>query len=385
MSGTKMPRDYYEVLGVARGADDGEIKKAFRRLARELHPDVNKEPDAEERFKEAAEAYEVLSDADRRATYDRYGHEGLRQGGYAPNFEGFGSVADIFEAFFGGGGFGGGAFGSGMFGGGRTGGAIQGGDVAVGAEITLVEAAHGTPVEVSYDAVSMCEHCRGNGAEPGTPIETCTNCDGTGQLRVISRTPFGQVVRATVCDVCHGDGKVPRTPCKECGGRGRKVERVKVSVDVPAGIDDGQRIRITGRGHAGEHGGPSGDLYVQIRVKEDPRFVRHDDELVTVVDVAAPLAALGTTVEVPTIDGSTQLEIPAGVQPHESITIRGAGMPALRGRRHGDLRVIVNVVIPRHLKKEQKELLQQLADSLTEHNLRTDEGVLGKLKRAFGG
>jgi molecular chaperone DnaJ len=385
MSGTKMPRDYYEVLGVGRGADDAEIKKAFRRMARELHPDVNKEPDAEERFKEAAEAYEVLSDSDRRATYDRYGHEGLRQGGYAPNFEGFGSVADIFEAFFGGGGFGGGAFGSGMFGGGRAGGAIQGGDVAVGAEITLVQAAHGAPVEVSYDAVSTCEHCRGNGAEPGTPIETCTNCDGTGQLRVISRTPFGQVVRAAVCDVCHGDGKVPQTACHECGGRGRKVEHVKVSVDVPAGIDDGQRIRITGRGHAGERGGPAGDLYVQIRVKEDPRFVRHDDELVTVVDVAAPLAALGTTVEVPTLDGTTEVEIPAGVQPHESINIRGQGMPALRGRHRGNLRVIVNVVIPRHLSKGQKELLEQLADSLTEHNLRTDEGVLGKLKRAFGG
>ena len=380
-----MPRDYYEVLGVARGADDAEIKKAFRRLARELHPDVNNEPDAEDRFKEAAEAYEVLSDADRRATYDRYGHEGLRQGGYAPNFEGFGSVADIFEAFFGAGGFGGGGFGGGIFGGGRAGGAVQGGDVAVGAEITLVQAAHGAPVEVSYDAVSMCEHCRGNGAEPGTPIQTCANCDGTGQLRVVSRTPFGQVVRAAVCDVCHGDGKVAETPCHECRGRGRKVERVTVSVDVPAGIDDGQRIRITGRGHAGERGGPAGDLYVQIRVKEDPRFVRHDDELVTVVDVAAPLAALGTTVEVPTLDGTTELEIPAGIQPHESINVRGQGMPALRGRHRGNLRVIVNVVIPRHLKKEQKELLQQLADSLTEHNLSTDEGVLGKLKRAFGG
>jgi molecular chaperone DnaJ len=379
MSASQMPRDYYEVLGISRTAGEAEIKKAFRKLARELHPDVNSEPDAEARFKEAAEAYEVLSDADRRATYDRYGHEGLRSGGYAPNFEGFGSVADIFETFFGGG-----AFGSG-FGSAGAGGPAQGGDVGVSAEITLQQAAQGAAVEVAYDAVTRCEHCNGNGAEPGTPIETCAKCAGTGQLRAVSRTPFGQVVRAAVCDVCGGDGRVPQSPCRHCSGRGRKADRVKVSVDVPAGIDDGQRIRITGRGHTGEHGGPAGDLYVQIRVREDPRFVRHEDDLVTVVDVAAPLAALGTTVQVPTIDGTTELEIPAGIQPNETLTLRGKGMPALRGRRHGDLRVVVNVVVPRHLKREQRELLEQLSESLTEHNLRTDEGVLGKLKRAFGG
>jgi molecular chaperone DnaJ len=380
-----MPRDYYEVLGVSRDAGDTEIKKAFRKLARELHPDVNShDPDAESKFKEAAEAYEVLSDADRRATYDRYGHEGLRTGGYSPNFEGFGSVADIFEAFFGGGSAGSG-FGNIFGGGGAAGGAAQGGDVSVGAEITLQQASTGAAVEVAYEAVARCEHCRGNGAEPGTPIETCPKCGGAGQLRAVSRTPFGQVVRAAACDMCGGDGRVAKDPCHECGGRGRKVERVKVSVDVPAGIDDGQRIRITGRGHAGDHGGPAGDLYVQVRVREDPRFVRSQDDLVTVVDVAAPLAALGTTVQVPTIEGETELEIPAGIQPNETLTIRGQGMPALRGRRHGDLRVVVNVVVPRHLKREQRELLEQLSESLTEHNLRTDDGVLGKLKRAFGG
>ncbi|MGH2915681.1 MAG: molecular chaperone DnaJ [Solirubrobacteraceae bacterium] len=381
MSASQMPRDYYEILGVDRNADDSEIKKAFRRLARELHPDVNPEPGAEARFKEAAEAYEVLSDSDRRATYDRYGHEGLRSGGYAPNFEGFGSVADIFEAFFGGGGLGG-AFGG--FGG-RPGGPAQGGDIAAGAQVTLQQAAEGATLQVSFDGVTRCEHCRGNGAEPGTPIETCARCGGAGQLRVVSRTPFGQVARAAVCDACGGDGRVPTKPCRECSGRGRRVERVEVSVDVPTGIDDGQRIRISGRGHAGEHGGPAGDLYVQIRVKPDPRFVRQQDDLVTVIDVAAPLAALGTSVQVPTLDGETELEIPAGIQPHETLTLRGKGMPALRGRRHGDLRVVVNVVVPRHLKREQKELLEQLAETMTEQNLRTDEGVLGKLKRAFGG
>src|SRR5579884_1452618 len=374
-------RDYYDVLGVPRDADEATIKKAFRRLARELHPDDNKhDPDAEDKFKEAAEAYEVLSDPDRRATYDRYGHEGLRSGGYAPNFDTFGSVADIFEAFFGGGGFGG-AFGGGA----RGGGAVQGGDVALSAEIDLVEAARGTTVEVSYEAVATCEHCRGNGAEPGTPIETCQRCQGTGQLRAVSRTPFGQVVRATACDVCHGDGRVAQTPCKACRGRGRKAERPRVSVEVPAGISDGQRIRITGRGHAGERGGPAGDLYVLIHVREDPRFVRDGEDLVTAVDVSAPLAALGTTVEVPTLDGSVELEIPPGTQPHETLVIRGAGLPALRGRRRGDLRVMVNVVVPRHLDREQRELYERLAGSMSEHNLRTEEGVFGKLKHVFGG
>jgi molecular chaperone DnaJ len=375
-------RDYYDVLGVSRDADDATIKKAFRRLARELHPDVNShDPQAEDKFKEAAEAYEVLSDPDRRATYDRYGQEGLRSGGYAPNFEGFGSVADLFDAFFGGAG----PFGD-LFGGAaRSGGPMQGGDVAMAAEIDLAEAANGTNVEVSFEAVSLCEHCHGNGAEPGTPIETCPRCEGTGQLRAISRTPFGQVVRTAPCDVCRGEGRVAREPCKVCRGRGRRVERSKVSVDVPAGIADGQRIRIAGRGHAGERGGPAGDLYVLVRVREDPRFVRDGDDLVTAVDVSAPLAALGTKVEVPTVDGPVELEIPAGTQPHATLTVRGAGMPALRGRRHGNLRVVVNVVVPRHLDREQRDLLEQLADSLSDHNLRSEEGVFSKLKRAFGG
>jgi molecular chaperone DnaJ len=195
------------------------------------------------------------------------------------------------------------------------------------------------------------------------------------------------MVRTAVCDTCDGDGRVARDPCRECRGRGRKVEQAKVSVDVPAGIADGQRMRIAGRGHAGERGGPPGDLYVLVRVKEDPRFVRDGNDLVTVVDVSAPLAALGTTVEVPTLDGPVEVEIPAGTQPHDTLKVRGAGLPSLRGRpgRSGDLRVVVNVIVPRHLTKEQHELYGKLAGTMTEHNLHSGEGVFGKLKRAFGG
>jgi molecular chaperone DnaJ len=376
-----MPRDYYEVLGVPRGADEAEIKKTFRRLARELHPDVNSvDPHAEDKFKEAAEAYEVLSDPDRRATYDRYGHAGLRSGGYEPSFGSFGSFADVFDAFFGGGD---------PFGFRGAGGATQGADVAVEAEVTLAEAATGVSVEVAYDAVASCEHCRGSGAEPGTTLETCPRCGGAGQLRSVVQTAFGQLVRTSTCETCHGEGQVPRSPCTVCGGRGRTAARQTFGVDVPAGIADGQRIRLSGRGHAGERGGPPGDLYVLVRVAEDERFVRDGNDLVSVLDVPAPMAALGARLPVATLDGEEELEIPAGTQPGEILTLRDRGMPALRqghGRtRRGDQRVVVNVVIPRRLSAEQRELLEQLAETLSDENLRSDEGLVSKLRRAFRG
>jgi molecular chaperone DnaJ len=377
-----MPRDYYEVLGVGRAADETEIKKAFRRLARELHPDTNTEdPQAEDKFKEAAEAYEVLSDADRRRQYDAYGHEGLRSGGFAPNFEGFGSVSDLFAAFFGSGGFEG-AFGTGR---GQRGGQVQGADVVVAAAIDLAQAARGDTVQVSYEADVRCEHCHGNGAEPGTPIVTCPRCHGSGQLQAVSRTAFGQLVRTALCDVCGGDGRVPEQPCHVCDGAGRVHESRTLGVQVPAGIADGQRIRLSGRGHAGEHGGPNGDLYVVVRVLEDERFVRDQEDLHTVIDVPAPLAALGTTVQVPSLDGDVPVEIPAGTQPGETITLRARGMPPLGRGRTGDLHVHVNVIIPRKLSREQRDLLERLADSLDDRNLRTDEGMLSKLKRALAG
>ena len=377
-----MPRDYYEVLGVGRGAGEAEIKKAFRRLARELHPDTNSEdPHAEEKFKEAAEAYEVLSDADRRRQYDAYGHEGLRSGGYAPNFEGFGSVSDLFSAFFGSGGFET-AFGTGR---GQRAAQVQGADVVVAVGIDLAQAARGETVEVSYDADVRCEHCHGNGAEPGTPIVTCPRCQGSGQVQAVSRTAFGQLVRTALCDRCGGDGRVPEQPCTVCSGDGKVSEHRTLGVQIPAGIADGQRIRLSGRGHAGDRGGPNGDLYVVVRVQEDERFVRDQEDLHTVLDVPAPLAALGTTMQVPSLDGDLPVEIPAGTQPGETITLRSRGLPPLGRGRTGDLHVHVNVVIPRRLSREQRNLLEQLSDSLDDRNLRTDEGMLSKLKRALAG
>jgi molecular chaperone DnaJ len=374
MAGTR-PRDPYEVLGVARDADEAQIKSAFRRLARELHPDVNKhDPEAEDKFKEAAEAYEILSDAERRATYDRYGHDGLRSGGFAPNFEGFGSISDLFDAFFGS-----------AFGTAARGGPMQGGDVAVNAEITLAQAATGEEIELSFEAIDTCERCHGNGAEPGTPIVTCERCGGAGVLQAVTRSPFGQVVRQMACDVCGGDGRVAEQPCSRCDGRGREVRRRTLRVDIPPGIDDGQRIRLSGRGHAGERGGPAGDLYVLVHVAPDERFVRDGDDLVTALDVPAPLAALGATLSAPSLDGEVDVEIDPGTQPGAIVTVSGKGMPRLRrSGRHGDLRVVVNVVVPRKLSKDQKRLAQELADSLTEENLRLDESLLGKLKRLLG-
>ena len=378
-------RDCYEVLGVGRDADEAELKKAFRKLARELHPDVNNhDPDAETKFKEAAEAYEILSDPERRQIYDRYGYEGLRRGGQSPNFEGFGSISDLFDAFFGGG-FGGGGFGGGAFGGGGRG-PRSGGDVQIAVEIDLEQAATGTPVEVRYEVVERCERCRGNGAEPGTPIQTCERCHGNGVLQAVSRTPFGQVARTVSCDACGGDGKIAEKRCKRCDGRGREVRPQEVSVDIPAGIRDGQRIRVSGRGHTGDAGGPTGDLYVHVSVAPHERFIRDGDDLVTVLDVPAPLAALGATLEVATLEGPDEIEILPGTQPGQTYELRGRGMPHLRrpGRR-GDLRVIANVVVPRELTDEQRRLLERLAETMTDANTKSEESMFAKLKRVLHG
>jgi molecular chaperone DnaJ len=368
-----MPRDYYEVLGVERGASAGEIKKAFRRLARELHPDVNAhDHDAEERFKEAAEAYEVLSDADRRRTYDTFGHQGLRSGGWSPRATSFGNFQDVFSAIFGGGDpFGGDPFGFRSW-------PAAGGNVGATVEVTLAEVLEGAKREVSFDAVAMCERCRGNGAEPGTPIRTCERCEGTGQLREVSRGLLGQMVRATVCDRCHGDGRVPETPCKECDGAGRVSASRTWEVDVPAGIEDGQRIRISGAGHAGDRGGRSGDLYVEVAVADDERFERHGRHLVSGLRIPATDAMLGTRLTVPTLEGETEVDVPAGAQPGDVATLPGLGLPGLGGGERGDQHVVFEVVVPSELSGEQRELAERLGDSLTDANL---DGAAGERAR----
>lgn len=376
-----MKRDPYELLGVSRDADANAVKKAFRRLARELHPDVNSDdPQAEAKFKEAGEAYEILSDPDRRATFDRYGHDGLSRSGQASSAQGFGSFSDIFETFFGG-------AGGDPFGGGRSG-AAQGADTAVEVEIDLIDAATGVSVDVTYDLIARCERCHGNGAEPGTPIETCPRCGGSGQLQAVTRTAFGQLVRSQTCPTCEGDGRVAQDPCSRCSGRGRERSSRELSIDVPAGIDDGQRIRVSGRGHEGERGGPPGDLYVLVRVREDERFMRDGADLVTVVDVAAPDAALGIEVTVPTLDGEEELQVAAGTQPGTLLSLKGRGMPSLRGGRRGDQRVLINVIVPRNLSDRQIELLSEFRSTLSPENLgdapeHVDEGIFARVRRAL--
>jgi molecular chaperone DnaJ len=371
-----MLRDYYEVLGVDRAASEQEVKKAFRRLARELHPDVNAhDPAAEEKFKEAAEAYEVLSDPQRRRTYDAFGRDGLRSGGWSPRSAGFGSIDDIFEAFFGA---------ADPFGFAR-GDPAGGGDVAATVEVTLKDVVEGATREVSFDAVTTCERCRGNGAEPGTPIRTCERCGGSGQLRHVSRTAFGQLVRATTCDACYGDGRVAETACQECSGAGRRAGIRHFDVEVPAGIEDGQRIRISGAGHAGEPGGRPGDLYVEVRVAEDERFRREGEDLVSIVDVPATAAMLGTAVSVDTLEGEREIDVPPGSQGGVGAVLRGLGLPRLGSRARGDQRVIFNVVVPGNLSDEQRDLARRLDETIGPENLHSGaEGFFSRVRRAFG-
>ena len=366
-------RDYYELLGVSRTAREAEIKKAFRGLARTLHPDVSDAPDAHERFREVVEAYEVLSKPETRELYDRHGHAGLRGGGFTPTTFDVGSLSDLFAAFFG----------DDLFGsGGRTRRA-RGADIGAEIEISLAEAATGTRRPVPFPVTVTCTTCSGSGAKPGTEPVTCATCGGRGRLQHVSRTAFGEFVRSQTCPACAGAGRVVEDPCLECEGSGRTVEERSLDVEVPPGIHDGQQIRISGEGHAGSLGGRAGDVYVQVRVKPDPRFVREGNDIFCTVDLTIVDAALGTTVTVPTLEGELELELGPGTQPGELRVLRGRGMPVLQGFGRGDQRVLVNVKVPRRLNDEQRRLLEELGRITDDEAYEVDEGFFEKLKSAF--
>ena len=365
-----MKRDYYEILGVVRDADEADIKKAFRRKARELHPDVNPDPKAEESFKEAAEAYEALSNAETRGLYDRYGHDGLR--GRATNdFTDFGSFQDLFDAFFGGDVFG------------RGGGGAGGDDIGVAVQLTFAESALGVTRPIEYGVVGACEVCEGSGAAPDSHMVRCTTCGGQGQVRQVARGPFGQFLRTQVCPACRGAGESPAEPCDACHGAGRRPTVTTLTVDVPAGIASGQRIRIPGRGAAGERGGAAGDLYVQVQVVEDERFRREGLDVVTRVAVPVTDAMVGASVTVPTVDGEAHVELRPGTQPGDEYVLRGKGFPALSGRGRGDQRVVVEVRVPRVQTEDGRRAVERLAENLDARSYKEDEGFFDRLKHAF--
>ena len=366
-------RDYYELLGVPRNASADEIKRAFRRLARELHPDVSQEPDSEQRFREVVEAYEVLSNSERRELYDRFGHAGLRSGGFQPGSFDFGSLSDLFSAFFG----------DDLFGVGGRQGRARGADIAARVEIELTDAATGTKRDVPFEVAVPCERCDGKGAEPGTPITACATCGGNGRVQQVSRSVFGEFVRTGTCPTCSGSGTLIEQPCEQCRGAGRVIEQRTLEVEIPAGIHDGQRIRLSGEGHTGTLGGRAGDVYVEVHVRPDERFVREGNDIYTTVDLTLTQAALGTTLTVPTLTGDVELTFDPGTQPGETRVLRGRGLPVLQGFGRGSQRVLVNVVVPRRLTEEQRRLLEQFEDLADAETYEAGESFFDKLKSAF--
>jgi molecular chaperone DnaJ len=367
-------RDYYEVLAIERGANVDEIKRAYRRLARQYHPDVNGEDGAEERFKEINEAYEVLSDDDKRAAYDRFGHAGVNGGAGASPFGGF-DFSDIFDSFFGGGGRGGAAPGAPM----------RGDDLRTMASLSFAEAVFGVEKEISFTQQDTCPACHGTRMEGGKQPETCPKCSGSGQIRRMQNTILGQFMTATTCDRCGGEGVLITDPCTTCHGAGRVRTTKNLSVSIPAGIDDGMQIRIVGQGDAGYRGGPPGNLYVVARVQPDPVFRRDGTTIHVTLPVNIAQLALGAEVEVPTVDGVPEkVNIPAGTQTGEPFRVRGKGVPDLRSSRRGDQVVTMRVETPTELNDEQRELLRQLAQSFGVEVHEHGKGFLGRIKDAFG-
>jgi molecular chaperone DnaJ len=370
-------RDYYEVLGVPRNASADELKRAYRRMARQYHPDVNKETVAEERFKEINEAYEILSDQAKRARYDRFGHAGVQgAAGGAQGFDGFGfGIDDIFESFFGGT---------------RARASAQqrpqrGQDLRYDLEISFEEAVFGCEKEIEAARHETCPTCQGSGAKPGTSPVRCSECNGSGEVRHVQRSLFGSFVNVTTCPRCRGTGEEITTPCPECQGQKRVVRTRTLSVKIPPGVDDGTRIRLTGEGELGTLDGPPGNLYVFISVSPHPYFARRDNHIILELSVNVAQAALGDEITVPTLDGEESLVIPAGTQTGEVIRLKGHGVPYLRRPGRGDQLVIVTVLTPTKLSAEQRELFETLGDTLGKEIIaQREKGFLDRVREALG-
>ncbi|RIW37596.1 molecular chaperone DnaJ [Bacillus salacetis] len=370
-------RDYYEVLGVEKGASKDEIKKAYRKLSKKYHPDINKEADANEKFTEISEAYEVLSDEQKRAQYDRFGHTDPNQGfGGGGDFGGgFGGFEDIFNTFFGGGG-------------GRRrdpNAPRAGADLQYTMSVTFEEAVFGKETDIEIPKEEECETCDGTGAKPGTKPETCKHCQGTGQLNVEQNTPFGRIVNRRVCHHCHGTGKFIKEKCNTCGGNGKVQKRRKIHVKIPAGIDEGQQLRVSGQGEPGVNGGPPGDLYVVFHVRTHEFFERDGDDIYCEMPITFVQSALGDEIEVPTLHGKVKLKVPAGTQTGTKFRLRGKGVPNVRGYGTGDQHIRVKVVTPTKLTDKQKELLREFADITGQVPDEQHESFFDKVKRAFKG
>jgi len=371
-------RDYYDVLGIDKNASKDEIRKAYRKLARKYHPDVSKEEGAEEKFKEVKEAYEVLSNEQKRAQYDQFGHAGPSSGGFggfgggAGDFSGFG---DIFDMFFGGGG--------------RTrdpNAPRQGADLQYTLDLDFEEAIFGKEMDITIPKEEECDTCRGSGAKPGSKVETCSHCQGSGQLNTEQNTPFGRVVNRRVCHYCQGSGKIIPDKCTTCRGTGRVKKQRKIKVSIPAGIEEGQQIRVSGKGEAGINGGPAGDLFVVIQVRPHDFFEREGDNIYCELPLTYTQAALGDEIEVPTVHGNVMLKVPAGTQTGKVFRLKGKGAPNVRGYGQGDQHVQVKVITPTKLTERQKELLREFNE--IGGNDATDEqgdSFFQRFKKAFKG
>ncbi|TMG04858.1 MAG: molecular chaperone DnaJ [Chloroflexi bacterium] len=368
--------DYYDILGVSRNASAEDVKKAFRRLAMKYHPDRNKDDSAEARFKEIGEAYEVLSDPEKRTAYDRFGHAGLQGFDFGRGFDGadFGGFGDIFEAFF-----------TGTTTGRRGREAQRGADRRIDIEIDFEMGAFGCEREIEVERVERCQRCAGSGGEPGSKSPRCATCEGSGQVRRVSRSFFGQFVNIATCPQCRGEGRTITNPCKECRGSGQERKQRKLSVKIPAGVSDGARMRLNGEGDVGAHGGRPGHLYVFIGVRPHPFFSREEDDLIYELEMNPAQAALGFEARVPTLEGDeVPMRVPGGTQSGHVFTLRGKGVPRLHTGGRGDLLVRASTVTPTDLTEEQRDLLQRLAESFGTPVANGDKSIFGKIKDALG-